>query len=284
MSKRPLLCSSVIALTLAIPAVASAQATTASPGCPPGSWFCAETSQVPAPAQGGQVQIQTVPAQPAPPVVVYQPPPPVVVYEQPRTQYYVVPPPPPPVYYYRPKYRSRGEWGINLHLEGAAFGHASTVPSGGSMWGGGFGLRYRPVPIFALETDLDFVGGVDYYDLSRTETATTVNGLFFLNPRSRAQVYLLAGFGWSWAHVVNDATALNPSGGPLDYAYFGGQGGIGLEFRVSKHFALNFDTRAFIRTRIDGAAQYQPEFTSSNGQTTNTSAGVLFTGGMTFYF
>jgi hypothetical protein len=45
---------------------------------------------------------------------------------------------------------------------------------------------------------------------------------------------------------------------------------------------LNFDARAFIRTRIDDNTS-APEF-SSNGQTTNTSAGALFTGGMTFYF
>jgi hypothetical protein len=294
MFKRPLLGRSVIALALAIPAipaVASAQAAPAGTGCPPGSWFCAETTQVPAPAapsapsgQGGPVvQVQAVPAQ-SPPVVVYQPPPPVMVYEAPRTRYYTVPPPPPPVYYYRPKYRHRSEWGLNLRLEGAAFGHSPAVQSGGSMWGGGIGLRYRPVPAFALETDLDFVGGRDYNDFLRSETATTFNGLFFLNPRSRAQVYLLAGFGWSWAHVVDDLTAggIGGYGSSIDYDYFGGQGGIGLEFRASKHFALNFDARAFIRTRIDDNTS-QPEF-SSNGQTTNTSAGGLFTGGMTFYF
>jgi hypothetical protein len=286
MFKRPLLCRSVIAFTLAIPAAASAQTAPAAPGCPPGSWFCAETPQVPAaaaPGPGGQVvQVQTAPAQPAPPVVVYQPPPPVVVYQAPRTQYYSVPPPP-PVYYYRPKYHRHGEWGLNLHLEGAAFGHATNVPSGGSMWGGGIGLRYRPVPAFALETDLDFVGGRDYNDYLRNETATTINGLFFLNPRSRAQVYLLAGFGWSWAHVVDDLpTSIGAYGSSINYDYFGGQGGLGLEFRASKHFALNFDARAFIRTRIDDNTS-APEF-SSNGQTTNTSAGALFTGGMTFYF
>jgi hypothetical protein len=282
MVKRLFLSSSVVAFTLAIPAIASAQA---APGCPPGSWFCAEG----APAQGQTVQIQQAPAQ-APPVVVYQPPPPVVVYQQPATRYYVVPPaPPPPVYYYRPKYVRRSEWGLNLHLEGAAFGHASNVSSGGSMWGGGLGLRYRPVPVFALETDLDFVGGRDYENNVRTETATTINGLFFLNPRSRAQVYLLAGFGWSWAHVnegggAYPTAAYYANGNSLDYDYFGGQGGIGVEFRAGKHFALNFDARGFIRTRIDDGAQYSPEFTSANGQTSNTSAGALFTGGMTFYF
>jgi hypothetical protein len=275
MLKRLFLSSCVAAFTLALPAVASAQTAGA---CPPGSWFCAETPQAPAPQAGTTVQIQQAPAQAAPPVVVYQPPPPVVVYQQqPPTRYYVVPPPPPNVYYYHPKYQRRSEWGLNLHLEGAAFGHASNAQQGGGIWGGGLGLRYRPVPVFALETDLDFVGGHDYNDCLRNETATSINGLFFLNPRSRAQVYLLAGFGWSWAHMDS-----GPYTGQ-DFDYFGGQGGLGIEFRAARHFALNFDARGFIRTRIDGLANVEPDFTA-NGQTTNTSAGVLFTGGMTFYF
>jgi Outer membrane protein beta-barrel domain len=279
MVKRLLLSSCVVAFTLAVPAIASAQAAPAVGACPPGSWFCAEAPQ--APVQGPTVQIQQAPNTGAPPVVVYQPPPPVVVYQQPSTRYYVVPPaPPPPVYYYRPKYQRRSEWGINLHLEGAAFGHAANVQSGGSMWGGGLGLRYRPVPVFALETDLDFVDGRDYQDFRRHETSTSINGLFFLNPRSRAQVYLLAGFGWSWATAVDDLSGYDRAS--YNYDYFGGQGGIGIEFRAAKHFALNFDARGFIRTRVDDNGGN--EFTSASGQTTNTSAGALFTGGMTFYF
>jgi hypothetical protein len=134
------------------------------------------------------------------------------------------------------------------------------------------------VPVFALETDLDFVGGNDYNGWVRHEYATTINGLFFLNPRSRAQVYLLAGFGWSWAGIQS-----GPFAGQ-EFDYFGGQGGLGLEFRAAKHVALNFDVRGFIRTRIDDLSNYQPEFVGTNGDTTNTSAGVLFTGGITFYF
>ncbi len=287
MSMRSLLFSScAVALSVALPRVAAAQASTpapSSPNCPPGSWFCAETTQTPA-ASAGQPVLQPLPPPPpaggpAPPAVVYQPPPPVVVYQNPQTRYYVVPPPP-PVYYYRSRHPHRSEWGINLHLEGAAFGHAAGV-GGSGMGGGGLGIRYRPVPVFALETDLDFVGGRDYNGFRRDEEASTINGLLFLNPRSRAQIYLLAGFGWSWAHVSDNPVG---PGWAADYTYFGGQGGVGLEFRAAKHFALNFDARAFIRTRTDDQASFSPEFTNSSGQTTNTSAGALFTGGMTFYF
>jgi hypothetical protein len=44
------------------------------------------------------------------------------------------------------------------------------------------------------------------------------------------------------------------------------------------------DLRGFVRSRTDQAAQQQPEFTNSQGQTTNTSGGGLLTGGMTLYF
>jgi hypothetical protein len=209
----------------------------------------------------------------------------VVVYQSPPTTRYYIIPPPPPVYYYHPRrHPQRSEWGLNLHLEGAAFGHAAGVGSAG-MGGGGLGIRYRPVPVFALETDLDFVAGRDYNGFRRDEEASTVNGLLFLNPRSRVQLYLLAGFGWSWAHATDDILGSGAAyGQSFDYSYFGGQGGIGLEFRAAKHFAINADARGFIRTRTDDGASFSSEFTNSSGQTTNTSAGVLFTGGMTFYF
>jgi len=147
------------------------------------------------------------------------------------------------------------------------------------MGGGGLGLRLRANPYFGIETDVDFVGGQDYQGDNRTETAVTFNGLLFLNPRSRVQIYLLAGFGWSGAHVTSNSSAFDQR-----YGYFGGQLGAGLEFRVSRNFALDVDLRGFMRGRTDQLAQAQPEFTSADGRVTNTSGGGLFTGGMTIYF
>lgn len=219
---------------------------------------------------------------PPPPVVIYQPPPPVVIYQSPR----YLQAPPPPVYYYRPRpkaYPQRSEWGLNLHVEGAALGHSPTATHDSGMGGVGFGLRYKPVPAFALEADIDFLGGRDYNGFQRDETAGTLNAMLFVNPKSRAQFYFLAGFGWSGAHVTNDS--LGYTSQSMDYGYFGGQGGIGLEFRLARHFALNMDALGFIRSRIDSGASQSPEFyDAATGQTSNTSAGVLFRGGMTFYF
>ena len=39
----------------------------------------------------------------------------------------------------------------------------------------GFGLRYRPVPAFALETDFDFVSGTDWNGYRTERVRLTVN-------------------------------------------------------------------------------------------------------------
>lgn len=288
--------SASLALGLAISATAAAQGEAGAASCPPGSWFCTQDSQQqPAPAGQTVRPLQPLPdpeeptpppppprrrvvvyqagSEGAPPVVVYQPPPPPVVEAPPEG-----PPPdgdyqpvPPPVERHR-----RSEWGINLHGEAASIGHGS---GNASMGGMGLGLRFKPTRRFGIEGDLDFVGGHDYQDDNRFETAVTFNGLFYLNPQSRAQFYLLAGFGWSSAHVTSDTSPLDAT-----YGYFGGQAGGGLELRLSHTIALNVDLRGFIRARTDQAAQQNPEFTSADGRTTNTSGGGLVTAGLTIYF
>jgi hypothetical protein len=290
------LSSSALALVLAVPAAATAQtAPAASSSCPPGSWFCSAPPQEQAQPAGEPLQTlpdpDEAPAPPPPvrrsPSVTYTPAPPVVVY-QPPPPVMVVRPETPPPYEYAPPHRepiSRSrEWGINLHLEGASIGKGSQNDA--SMGGLGAGLRFKPNRFFGLETDLDFVGGHGYDGDVRHETALTFNGLFFLNPRSRAQIYLLAGFGWSWATSQPQAPGPSSacSSSQCDYSYFGGQAGIGLELRLARAIAFNVDVRGFVRTRTDELAQSQPEFTNGQGQSTNTSGGGLLTGGMTLYF
>ena len=295
MMKSLLLSSSAFALVLAAPAVALAQTSqggaAGGDSCPPGSWFCTPAQQAPAPATTGPVNklqqlpddeseegaqhspsVTYAPAPPSsPPVVVYQPPPP--------TQ--VVRPEAPPPYVYTPArsaYPSRPhEWGLNLHLEGAMMG--SGAAQGSHMGGLGAGLRFKPVRSFGIEADLDFAGGQDYQGNNRNESAFTLNGLIFLNPKSRAQIYLLGGFGWASAHVTDNAGQLD-----ANYSYFGGQIGAGLELRLTRVLAFNVDLRGFLRGRTDQLAQTTPEFTDGYGRSTNTSGGALLTGGMTLYF
>jgi hypothetical protein len=283
---------------LLVPVLANAQQP--NPNCPPGSWFCADTGtqpsappnqpvpQAPPPSGGAPLEPLPPPAAPAPPAPPpaarpLPPPPPVVVYQPPPPVMIVRPEaPPPPPYYYSPRERIRREWGLRFQLEGLSIGRGSGNRDA-SMGGLGFGLRYKPVPAFGIEADLDFVGGTDYNGMKRNETAFTINGLIFLNPRSKAQLYLLGGFGWSGARVIDD-TSPTASSAQMNYAYFGAQAGFGLELRLGRHFALNGDIRGFIRGRIDDQAQYTAEFRNAQGQTSNTSGGGVLTLGATLYF
>ncbi|MDP9151091.1 MAG: porin family protein [Myxococcota bacterium] len=301
---KSVLSSTAFALVLATPLLAAGQQAPGGASCPPGSWFCAEAPQQHASPAGKPVPLEPLPepddaavppapppftphespAKTPPPEVVYQPPPPVVV----------VRPEAPPLYEYEPMYHApfsrRREWGLNLHFEGATFGGGAHHDAG--MGGAGAGLRFKPTRSFGLEADVDFLGGRDYQGQNRSETAFAMNALVFVNPQSRAQLYLLAGFGWSGAHVTSDGAFCASYGSctSLDthYTYFGGQFGGGLELRLSRVLAFNADVRGFIRGRTDSAAQAQPEFVGvdsfGNARSTNTSGGALFTGGMTLYF
>ena len=216
--------TSASALLLAIPSFAWAQSAPAQQpdSCPPGSWFCAPPQRRAA-GPRGQARVAAASgsgrrAGPAAapswrgrrgrrrgagaarrlrrrwssisrraPMMVERPenPPP---YEyRPPPRHYISPP---------------REWGLNLHLEGAALGDGTHHDA--SMGGLGAGLRYKPSRYFGLEWDIDFYGGHGYVGDQRHETATSFNALLFLNPQSRAQLYLLAGFGWAWAHSEND--------------------------------------------------------------------------------
>lgn len=303
---KSLLSPTALVLVLAVPATAAAQSAPAgssTSSCPPGSWFCAEAPQQQATPAGQPLaplpDADEPPPPPPPPPSLRPPPPrarprppgppgppppppPVVVYQPPAPAEMWRPEMPPP-YEYAPTrpgpISPAREWGLNLRIEGAMIGRGTAGDAG--MGGAGAGLRYKPTRSFGFEADFDFLGGTDYQGDHRNETAFSLNGLVFLNPRSRAQIYLLAGFGWSAASVQTDSQS-----GPANanYAYFGGQAGAGLELRLSRSLALNGDLRGFIRSRTDGAAQVQPEFTDQYGRSTNTSAGALLTGGMTLYF
>jgi outer membrane protein with beta-barrel domain len=299
--------TAAVALVLALPVTAAAQSTpNGASTCAPGSWFCAEAPEPQAPPAAKPVQrLEPLPDpdEEAPAPTDDTPPP-----RPARRPHRIPPPPPPPGYVYpsapppsafpppegppseyapivrEPLSRPR-EWGLALRVEGALIGHGA---GNAGMGGAGVGLRYKPNRRFGVEADLDIVGGTDYQDDHRTETAFAFNGLFFLNPKSPAQLYVLAGFGWSGAHVTCDSgtSCAAASAEPIDrqYTYFGGQIGGGLELRLSRVIALNADVRGFIRTRIDGQAASEPEFVDANGRTTNTSGGGLVSGGMVLYF
>jgi opacity protein-like surface antigen len=273
-SRRPLAALAFVAATV-VPAIAAAQ-DPPKKDCEPGSWFCGETQTGLQPLPESKPEEKAAPDKPPPPppppVVVYQPPPPTVVV-QPREA-------PPPYYYLPRKAPPKKEWGLNLHLGGAMMGKGRDDSAGMGLVG--LGLRFRPIPQAAIEGDLDFAGGTDYNGFRRAETGFTINGLIFLNPKSVTQVYLLAGFGWSGARATDDHATTGQT--EYHYGYFGMQGGLGLEFRLSRAVALNVDLRGMIRGRTDASRHEAPEFVSADGRTTNTSGAGLLTGGLTFYW
>lgn len=270
--------SLILAAMVAAPSAAYAQDD--KKDCPPGSWFCGETQPPPAKTDANKGDLQplpdsgkpaeTKPSSPPPPVVVYQPPPTVV---QPREA--------PPPYYYVPRQAPpRKEWGLNLHVGGLMMGKGADGNAGMGL--AGLGLRFRPIPQAGLEADLDFAGGRDYNGFRRSETALSFNGIIWVNPKNKTQVYFVGGFGWSGAKATDDRAGYDQA--EYHYGYFGVQTGVGLEFRLSRAVALNVDLRGFVRGRIDDNRRYNPEFVDSNGRSTNTSGGGLLSGGLTFYW
>lgn len=261
------------------PALANAQEQAGD--CPPGGWFCEET---PPPETDPEVaETEEPPAPPETPPATQKPTrQPAIVVDEPSEQ---------PQAKKRP-YRRR--WGFNMRLQGVMMGDNDQRSDESGMGGVGFSFRYRPIRHFAFDVGLDFFGGKDWQGNDRSETALMMNGLIYFNPKDAVQVYTLAGIGFSGARVrpseatqIQDGTQIVGDGGveERNYSYFGGQLGIGLEFRVSHKVSLNLDVVGFIRGRTDEKARYQPEFVDPDtGRTTNTSGGGLFRGGITFYW
>jgi hypothetical protein len=157
------------------------------------------------------------------------------------------------------------------------------------MGGVGISVRYRPVPAFALDLGADVLAGIDYNGYERTEVPLSLNGMLFVNPRSRVQFYFMGGLHISHANVeLPDGGSKLGEGDArfapnTEYDYFGAQGGIGLEFRLSRRLALNIDGIGFIRGRTDDGTV--PEFRDpETGRTTDTSGGGLFRGGLSIYW
>jgi hypothetical protein len=218
---------------------------------------------------------------------------PVVVYQQPQ-QVYVQPPRMYVGYNGYMNQPRRSYLGLQGQLAGALLGTDPSFGGGIAGAGGaGLGLRFRSQGVLGAELAFNVMGGTDYNHDSRVEVPVTASALFYFNPDNRFQVYALAGLGISAANVqYTAANRVTHGRNEGDYAYFGGQAGLGAELQLSPHFSLWADGRFYLRTRIDDTTQSNPEFTRniSNGtaspttQSTNTSAGVLFQGGAVLYF
>jgi hypothetical protein len=183
----------------------------------------------------------------------------------------------------RRRYR---EWGVNLHGLIGIMGSDSKMSPDADMNGMGATLRFRPIRWFALETAFEAAWGTDYNGFQRSEDALLVNAMFFFNPRSALQLYTLVGLSGG-AAFLDSGTDSNGQRILRDetYAYFGAQLGLGLEARITRHFALGGDLVGFLRGRRDRHADREPEFVDpETGRTTNTSSGSFVRLGATFYW
>ncbi len=219
--------------------------------------------------------------------------------QAPRTVVRDVPAPPPPDIEAPPPSRPPEEvvhvhhsrfrpWSLIARVEGAMMGHQAGGSSG--MGGFGFSMRYRPNPWFGLDLGVDFIGGTDYQGFSRNEVPISLNMYAFFNPHDRFVLYALTGGFYSHASVNgSNASTLNSSPyyatNSVGYDYLGLDIGIGLEIRLSRALALDFDLLGFYRARTDSLASSVPEFTDpTTGATTNNSGGGLLRGGLVWSF
>ncbi|MFO0708816.1 MAG: hypothetical protein U0353_03205 [Sandaracinus sp.] len=291
-------CSLVVALSLPLFASAAlAQDAT----CRPGDLLCGEVSV--GPIQG---QIRIGPGDAPPPVVVQPPvivqPPPVVVAPPPPPMI-VQPPPPPPqppvVYVQQPPppvvvappqpqvitvqrrrvvYDLVPAFDMGLHLQiGGLFSDRI------GMGGGGAAFRIRPIEFLAIDIGAGLYGGQDYQGAGRWEMPIVADILVFFNPGDRFQVYALVGGGMSFGQQGSYTRYDRDFIPSRDLAYLGGEAGLGLEWRIGRHFALNLDVRAFLREQVGGGTEFT-EIQDGVTRSTNTSAGVYGNLGMTFYF
>ena len=189
------------------------------------------------------------------------------------------PRPPPP----RARQRLR-RWGLNVRLNRALIdGRQRGADPDADMGGAGVALHYRPTRRAAFSLSLDALSGTDFNGDHREEGVLSPNALIYLNPRDRAQVYLLVGLHFAGADV--EVQLGDGSIEKREYSYFGAQIGVGLEFRLAPWVGLDTTLLAFVRGRTDDTARDTPEFVDAvTGRATNESGGGLFRLGATFYW
>lgn len=290
-------------------AEADTEAVEAAP-CPPGA-FCEDVAVTP-PEQAEEVAADEVAVDSEGPVTVVIPPPrpgregeprvfeyhpdpnggpgQVIVYEDgARPPRVTVEPPEKPERQRKRRWHRHRRWGMNLRVDGVLMPRfREDVDADSGMAGLGLSLRYRPTPAFAIDMSADFLGGIDANGYERQELPLGLTGMLYVNPRSIAQFYLMAGMNWSFARVYSDAPLANhlADGTSDEYVYFGGHGGMGLEFRVAPLVGINLDGLAFVRTRTDddGDGAFPEYVDLDKGEASNTSVAGMLRAGVTFWW
>lgn len=296
-----------IASLLALSGALALPAQSAEAQCSSDDTFCAS---VETPIVRGAIRVRrrpvvsqvivTTPTPPPPPrVIVTQPapppPPPRVIVTQPA------PPPPAPVtntqtitveteqeFRLVPEDRFLRRFGI--------VGRGSWITAVDQEMGGArFGARVRPGGrAFGLELTVGAFGGVDYNSENRLEIPTTFNLMYFIGigQSRRFELYTTIGAGVSWGRIerFDDDGAWGWGTYEAHNTWVGGEAGFGMEWHISRHFALDLDFRAMLRSRVATDDPY-PEFyereyydSGEITQSTNLSWAPSINFGGVFYF
>ena len=187
----------------------------------------------------------------------------------------------------RKRRRRARRFGLNLRLQGALMPRERQDGGSGGMGGLGLSFRYRPIGRFALDFGADFLAGIASNGFARQEVPLSLSAMLYLNPRSKAQFYLLGGIHWSFAKVFSERVEPNFAGGQQDaYNYFGGHGGLGIEFRVVRMLGIHIDGLLFARTRTDAdpSGSFPEFYDPKTNEASNTSAAGLIRAGVTFWW
>lgn len=257
-----------VALALAAPSARAQEP------CPPGDWFC----EPPPPGAVPPPEPEPRPAEP--PLEPAGPPPPPPGYFV--VDGFLVPPPPPPP----PLPPPTPKWGLDLDVVIGFIGgdHAA---SGAGIGGIGTGLRYRILPALAAELDFALAFGTDYNGDERREQALLLNAVGVILPREVVQPYVFGGFGFAWAQVEKYYVVTPPvwASYQQNYTYIAGDAGAGIEIPTGPSASFHLDVLGFIRHRIDGDRDIDPEFVDlEHSRSTNTSGGCVLRIGAMFYF
>lgn len=162
-------------------------------------------------------------------------------------------------------------WSINLRAEGILLSGRNAEAVG--LGGIGASVRYEFNPIATLDLGFDSFLGKDYDARDRAETSLSGSVILYLNPERPIRTYGIFGIHYDVARV-------DLGGYEQTWTYLGGQAGLGLDLRVDRRVALDFDLIGFMRGRTDARAAREPEFSDANGRQTNTSGGALFRAGV----
>jgi hypothetical protein len=111
--------------------------------------------------------------------------------------------------------------------------------------------------------------------------------MFFFNPDDPVQFYAFGGAAFTFAQVFSDRIERHLAEGTTDeYKYFGGQVGLGLEFRVSQLVGIVVDGYGLLRTRVDkdGDGLFPEYYDAKSGDSSNTSGAAVLRGGVNFWW